>query len=97
MPARTTGELLVAGADQFTGTLRVRTGTRVAVTVRGHSGTHTVTLQRQFPSVGVWRDVEQYTADTASTYVADERQDIRFGIKTGDYTSGNSTIRLGRG
>lgn len=96
MPVRVVGEATLTAEDQFVGPLRVRTGTRVNITLRGVSAS-TITLQRQTPDVGVWLDVEQWTANTAATYLSDERQDIRLGIKTGDKGADSPLVRLGRG
>lgn len=55
----------------------------------------TVTIQRRVDGAA-WRDVDSWTAATEKDFYASEAQEIRIGIKTGDYTSGAADVRLGR-
>ena len=54
----------------------------------------TVTLQKSYDGTN-WNDVEQFTY--ASEWIATEPEgaSYRIGVKTGDYTSGTITVRLG--
>ena len=60
----------------------------------------TVTLQRRFRdhagTWGSWRDVESWSGDVETAYVAGRTQQIRLGVKTGDYTSGTVGLEIGR-
>ena len=57
----------------------------------------TVTAQRSFDAGATWRDVDTFTApiETAG-YDGEPIVVYRAGIKTGDYTSGTASIRIGR-
>lgn len=59
--------------------------------------TATVTVQRSFDQGSTWRDVETFTAPTEK-YGSDPGPSViyRAGVKTGDYTSGTVSIRIGR-
>lgn len=57
----------------------------------------TVTLQRSFDDGGTWQDVETFTANLERIGVSPETNiQFRFGIKTGDFTSGTVVGRLSR-
>lgn len=56
-----------------------------------------VTLQRSFDGGSTWLDVEQFTANTER--VGNEPESIvqyRFGVKTGDYSSGTVVGRISK-
>ena len=57
----------------------------------------TVTVQRSFDAGSTFRDVDSFTApiETAG-YDGELIVVYRAGIKTGDYTSGTASIRIGR-
>jgi len=57
----------------------------------------TVTVQRSFDAGSTFRDVDSFTApiETAG-YDGEPIVVYRAGIKTGDYTSGTASIRIGR-
>lgn len=57
----------------------------------------TVTVQRSFDAGSTWRDVDTFTAPI-ETYGVDPEPVVvyRAGVKTGDYTSGTVSIRIGR-
>lgn len=57
----------------------------------------TVTVQRSFDQGSTWRDVDTFTAPI-ETYGTDPEPVVvyRAGVKTGDYTSGTVSIRIGR-
>lgn len=56
----------------------------------------TVTLQRYFPDLDKWLDVQTYTSDEENG-VSDFEQEVsyRIGVKNGDWTSGTVGVRLG--
>lgn len=54
----------------------------------------TVTLQRRFNSSDSWRDVATYTSDFEGWDVQPGGAQYRFGVKTGEYTSGSITGRI---
>ena len=57
----------------------------------------TVTVQRSFDQGSTWRDVETFTAPI-ETYGIDPGPTVayRAGVKTGEFTSGTVSIRIGR-
>jgi len=57
----------------------------------------TITVQRSFDKGSTWRDVDTFTAPI-ETYGVDPEPVVvyRAGVKTGDYTSGTVSIRIGR-
>lgn len=57
----------------------------------------TVTVQRSFDQGATWRDVDTFTAPI-ETYGQDPEPVVvyRAGVKTGDFTSGTVSIRIGR-
>ena len=69
--------------------------TRVSISV-SNTFSGTVTFQRRLDSSN-WRDVKNWTTVAEETYITDEKVDIRIGIKTGNYSSGTATLRLGVG
>ena len=79
----------------FTGTLVCANKDRVSVSISDVSDS-TVTLQRRLDGSN-WRDVDSWTADVETTYVADEGCEIQLGIKTGDYGSDTVAVRIGMG
>ena len=83
--------------NTFTASMEVAPGTLVSVSVSG-TFAGTVTLQRSFDG-STWHDIAAHTVTAVSetTYTVDEEQDIRLGIKTGDYTSGAAVCRIGHG
>ena len=85
----------ISTQNTFTGALSVPAEARTSVSVSG-TFVATVTLQRRLDGAN-WRDVQTWTGEMEVTYVADESQDLRLGVKTGDYTSGTVTARLGVG
>jgi len=80
--------------DVFTKAISLFKNERFTLSASG-TFSATLTYQRRFDGAN-WFDAEQYTAPTARDGIAAEPMDIRFGIKTGDYTSGTAIIRLGK-
>jgi hypothetical protein len=61
----------------------------------GTAFTGTVTIQRRFNNDDTWRDINTFTTDfEGNDYQAGSAQ-LRFGIKTGEYSSGSVLGRLG--
>jgi hypothetical protein len=57
----------------------------------------TVTVQRSFDAGSTFRDVDSFTAPIETAGFDGEPIVVyRAGIKTGDYTSGTASIRIGR-
>lgn len=57
--------------------------------------TATVTLQRSFDN-STWRDVDSWTAPAEEVGMEPEICWYRIGVKTGNFTSGTVSVRLGR-
>jgi len=53
-----------------------------------------VTLQRRFNSSDSWRDVDTFTTDFEGWDIQPGGAQYRFGVKTGEYTSGSIEGRL---
>lgn len=89
----------ITAQNIFTDPLSISSGGRASISNIAGTST-TTTLQRRFHEAEVmsaWFDVESWSVDTETSYVADETQEIRLGVKTGDYGSGTTTVRLGIG
>ncbi len=84
----------IVAENTFTDPMLVDEDDRASVSAQPGAST-TVTLQRRMDGTN-WRDVEAWTADVESTYVADEACLLRLGVKTGDYGA-STTVRLGKG
>ena len=96
MSGQISQEASLTAENTFTAALTgIVAGTRVSVSVSG-SYSATVTLQRRVDGSN-YRDVTNWTSETESTYVSDEKQDLRLGIKSGDFTSGTAVCRIGHG
>lgn len=103
IPANVSASL--SAQNTFTDALPIKAARRGAgdyasISISGVTDS-TVTLQRRFyTTAGValsWFDVGSWTADTESSYVVDEKCDIRLGIKTGNYGTDTVVCRLGKG
>ena len=81
--------------NTFGKTLQIDVGERFTISV-SNTFVATVTLQRRLDGVA-WRDVESYTVPTEKDGLAAEGQEIRLGIKSGNFTSGTATCRIGKG
>lgn len=88
-----TNAIMVEGVDAqriFTVSIDEDTG--------GGAAAATFTLQRSLESdSGPWTDVQQYTADTTTTFddgLDNQTAWYRLGVKTGDYSSGTHTVSL---
>ncbi len=93
-------EVSISAQNTFTSAQGVSPRGRASV---GLSGTWVgiATLQRRFRrsdgTLTSWFDVESWSANIQTSYVADEACELQLGIKTGDYTSGTLEARLGFG
>ena len=67
-----------------------------SLSVDGIAGGSIVTVQRSFDAGSTWKDVETYTADIETYGFEPEPVSYRVGIKTGDFGSGTTVVRLGR-
>jgi hypothetical protein len=57
----------------------------------------TITVQRSFDQGSTWRDVDTFTAPIETAGSDPEPVVVyRAGVKTGDFTSGTASIRIGR-
>lgn len=88
----------IVAQDNFTEPLNLDPGERGSISV-SNTFVATVTLQRRFytkegPPTS-WVDVLSWTGPVETTAVADEHQEIRLGVKSGDFTSGTVTARIG--
>jgi len=86
-------EATITGDNQFTPEISI---TAVGFTL-SLSGTFvaTFTVQRSFDDTGVFRDIKQYTAPAEEIGEDFDRNNrFRFGVKTGDFTSGTGVARL---
>lgn len=88
----------LSAQNTFTDWLSLKKGDRYTVSVV-ISVTATVTLQRTFDDVITIKDVKAYV-DAAGSAEEDgicaEDQQIRLGIKTGDFGSGTAICRVGK-
>ena len=94
----------ITAQNSFTDPLPLDIGEIASISfINTSSFTGTITLQRQLPGQTTWQDVPDpdgnfgWTAATEQSYASDERQLIRLGCKTGGYSSGTATVRLGKG
>ena len=56
----------------------------------------TVTVQRSHDNGVTWRDVDDFTTETEENGFEPEYVKYRAGVKTGNYTSGTVTVRIGQ-
>lgn len=56
----------------------------------------TITVQRSFDDMATWNDVDTFTAQTEDWGMEPEVCWYRVGVKTGDFTSGSVSVRLGQ-
>lgn len=94
----------ITAENQFTDPISLKAGESVSISIIMGTLAATVMLQRKLPGQSTWQDVPLadgttfgWTAANEQSYVADERQDVRLGVKTGGFTSGSGTVRIGKG
>lgn len=90
-------EIAASGANQFTNEIRVTGITRSFLVTVASVGSNTVTLQRSIGAPGSWVDVTTYTSNGTTAFNDSLDNQIiyyRIGIKTGDYSSGTTTVTL---
>ena len=86
----------VAAQDTWTDWLSMSQLERASVSIRGNAFTGTVTLQRMLDQS--IRDVKTYAGvDAEESYDADERCQIRLGVKTGDFAGTSVDLRVAKG
>jgi hypothetical protein len=81
----------ISAEDTFSDALRVKDHFNISI-----AGTFsaTVTVQRSLDGT-TWRDVDDFTS-TTETYGFDPEPFLyRVGVKSGNYTSGTASVRLG--
>lgn len=81
----------IAAQNTFTAAKQLQGNFNVSI-----SGTFaaTVAVQRSVDG-STWGDVNTYTAPIEASGYEPEAMYYRIGVKTGDYTSGTATVRLG--
>ena len=84
MPKNTTASL--TAQNTFIDAVQLDAGKKAAISISG-TFSATVTVQRRLDGSN-WRDVQSFTAAAEQTFDAGVGQEIRVGVKTGDYTSG---------
>lgn len=97
----------IVGSGNWTDSLSVQKGSTVNVSIGSYNSTTamTITLQRKLPGDSSFgRDMHEWdvigSSDAIECVTKPETEDIvfyRLGCDTGDYTSGNCTVRLGGG
>lgn len=85
----------ITAQNTFTDAVAVTPGARVAISISGTFDA-TVTLQRRLDGTN-WRDVEGWSGEIETSYIADKAGDVRTGVKTGDFTSGTAELLIGVG
>lgn len=85
-------ELTINAQNTFSAAVNVRNYFNFSLISSSFSGT--VTLQRRFNDSDSWRDIATYTTDFEGWDQQPGGGQIRFGVKTGDFTSGSITGRL---
>ena len=89
----TTKAASVTVQDTFTAPLYLHPGARCSISIFG-AFTADITLQRKLDGTN-WRDVETWSLPIETTYIADQTQNVRIGVKTGDYTTGTVEALIG--
>ena len=56
----------------------------------------TITVQRSFDEMATWNDVDTFTKPTEDWGMEPEVCWYRVGVKTGEFTSGSASVRLGQ-
>ena len=95
MAGRAKQEADLTAENTFNTAVQIDVGERFTVSLSG-TFVATITLQRRLDGTN-WRDVESYTVPTEKDGLAAEGQEVRLGIKTGDFTSGTAKVRIGKG
>lgn len=94
----------ITAENQFSDSMQMDANEVASISIIDDSSMNmTVMLQRQLPGQTTWQDIPDasgtfgWTAATQLSYTASERQLLRIGCKTGGYTSGTATARIGKG
>lgn len=91
----TTEPASITAENTFTNALNLYPGARVSISI-SDTFVATVTLQRRLDETN-WRDVESWSGGIETSYIGDQDQDVRLGVKTGDFTSGTAELLIGVG
>lgn len=83
----------ISAQNTFGNWFQVDKGQNVAISIVGISSS-TVHLQRRFNPTADARDVASYTADAELSYVAECGMEIRLGVKTSNYGSGDIIVDM---
>lgn len=92
MPQNTTKS--VTAENTFTDAVQLDANKKAAISISG-TFSATVTVQRRLDGAN-WRDVQSFSAATEQSYEADVGQEIRVGVKTGDFSSGTVAIAVSK-
>lgn len=84
----------IAAENTFSDAVQLNAGQKAAISLSG-TFSATVTLQRNIDGAN-WRDVQNFSAATEQTYEADCGQQVRIGVKTGNYSSGTAVALLAK-
>jgi hypothetical protein len=84
----------ITAENTFTDPILIHENERYTLSISG-SFTATVTHQRRLDGIN-WRDVEPFTIPAEKDGIAPEAQEVRVGVKTGDFTSGPIVVRIGK-
>ena len=88
-------EAAITAQNTFTDWLDVPIGQRYSLSIWG-TFVGTVTLQKTYDGGNTILDIENFSGPASDVSVeVPENQQVRIGIKTGDYTSGTANVRLG--
>ena len=96
MTSRTSVSASIAAQNTWTDPISLQKDESASVSISGSFSGTTVTLQRRMDGTN-WRDVMTFTAAVEASVDADERQDVRLGVATGNYSAGPAVCRLGKG
>lgn len=85
----------ITAQNTFTDSLSILPHQRPSLSISGTFDA-TVTLQRRLDGTN-WRDVESWNGEIEPDYLSGYTQDIRLGVKTGNFTSGTAVLYIGIG
>lgn len=84
----------VTAQNSFTDLVQMDAKQKAAISISG-TFSATVTVQRRLDGTN-WRDVQNFSSPTEQTYEAECGQELRVGVKTGNFTSGTVTIIISK-
>lgn len=84
----------ITAENTFSDTIKVQGYFNLSIT--GVAGGSIVTVQKQSGVDGeVWTDVDTFTSDIETFGFEAERKNYRVGVKTGEFGSGTTKVRIG--